>query len=305
MSAESEQVGQTQQSVDWEAVYSRMNSDPGKPQSMGQLRGIVFVGVDGVSTQAEAADVINDACDDGELEHTGEGYVVSGYSDGEGPTEEEESTSTSEPVSPEEGVTEPEETVEVSKKELQELNAKVDALERKATRAADVADVALDALGRLAGFDDEDFVIDDLPEAMQEQNEVVTRNSQVVDEVHEQLDELEETSADGQVSTATRVRQLRRYLVEKAEDRGRNFGMDYNAVQTFFDGKGADISDSWASQLLSKAGASEDGTHSEFYHPAFYTAKNRGGNKQIRVDLEKIGSSSVYRLKNSREREDA
>lgn len=79
--------------VDWEAIFNELGGGPADPQSASQLRGIVFVTVDGVGSQAAAAEFIHGAHDAGALDRVDEGFVVDGYADSadtESPEEDDE-----------------------------------------------------------------------------------------------------------------------------------------------------------------------------------------------------------------------
>ena len=129
---------------------------------------------------------------------------------------------------------------------------------------------------------------DEFAPALREQRVKLDRLDRTIEAVAEQMDELGSPDEQRRWSEHERVHALRQHVVSKNQTG--KYGMDYNDVRTFFDGREAGISKGYANSLIDTA-AEE--------HDAFYVGSSEGGNKQLRVEMRKIGEGSVFQEKNS------
>lgn len=283
--------------VDWEAVFEANGHEPWEPLGNSALR--TYLWIDGYSEdEATAGSILSDAVDAGELEPSQKGFTITGA---DPPQEEHEPTDTepeeesrsSESTTPE--VDTRDESADTSlEKRVSDLEERFDAMSVQNEQLREENALLRQALGAFVSFDSGDVVVDELPAAMREKSRQIGRLSETVSVLGNQLSSLGEFSKNQEPDKDGKILLIRQHLVEETQKRG-TYGMDYNAVHSFLTGMGIDLSPSWASQLLTKAAGEDDGD--DYDHPAFYTSKNAGGNKQLRVDLDKIGADSIFRVK--------
>lgn len=291
---------QTETGINWERIFEEIGNEPYETCPSSQLTLMTSVNVEGVSDQQEAGECILDAVEAGELEQSSSGYTIPGAEPPE--PEHGEAESETENVESDSGTDESEsediqkDADEVAgqlddahshiRNELSEMQEKVDEMHRAVNVQMPMMTTAM---RNLFG----DIAFEDMPEAANELRKQLDQNEEILQEVSDQVDAIDDLTEDKQETTESRVIRLRRYLVEQAEDSGGRFGMNDNAIKSFFQGE---ISRSWASQLLDKAA-----DHEAFTKKTFSDKRP----KQVRVNLDKVPEGSIYRLKNSEESREA
>jgi len=277
--------------IDWRDVFDALGMDPGEPHGSAQVRSAVQVSEPEITNSDEAAEVIKQAVEADELRRDDGGIHVAGYGTTTTDESDEETESTTDESATEDG----DETVEVSADLVERVEQLEEQNEEQAKAIAELRKKNSTLMEALTNFVEPDAgrtVVGELPSKMRDRGDTFERTSETISRVNRLVDEIDEDLGDSdQQTTDGRVMQLRRFLVQQAEEQSNGkFAMDYNAVQTYFNSQPGDsISASWASQLQTKAAQG---------HHAF-SVDSSDGKKKIRVDLDKIDQGSVYRVKNS------
>lgn len=275
--------------INWEDVFDTLGMDPAEAQSTSQVRSAAQIAVAEITNADDAAEAIEEAVDAGELVQDG-GIHVAGFQ----PSPDVEDEGDEQPDEPPEEES-ADETVEVDSDIIERIENLEEQNEQQAKAIAELRQKNSTLMEALTNFVEPDAgrtVVGELPSKMRDRGDTFERTSQTISRVNRLVDEIDEELGDAETQTTDgRVMQLRRFLVQQAERQGNGgFAMDYNAVATYFNSQPGDsISDSWASQLQTKAAQG---------HHAFSVDKS-DGKKKIRVELDKIDQGSVYRLKNS------
>jgi len=283
--------------INWEAIFDSIGNKPWEPVSSSQLALMVSIEADDVDDEQDAGERMLEAVDNGILEKESAGYTIADATPPEPDTNDdttkepdnlEEQHETSENNTQTQAKDTHDDVVDMSRPELEaevrDLRDRMTAVERKVEQFP----AMLAAFRNLLG----DVPIEDLPDAAAQHHDRLERQDDVVREVSDKLTAIDDLTDGRQETTEGRVVQLRRYLVEQAEQSGGTYGMTYNQIHSYFSGE---ISESWASQLQTKV--AED-------HEAFFTKKTSGKTK-VCVNLDKVDERSIYRLKNSGESEEA
>lgn len=268
--------------VDWELVFDFNGLDYGHASRMDIIRALVLS--DEKPKGADEQDVFSEAVEADELEKHDGGFRISGYEpampEPEPEPSEEETTNPS--FSHEKDVSGSEEMVQIPRSELEELR-------ETAERADERVETLIQAFGALTGADESgQIVVDELVAQGRSTGKRVDHMSRTISKVSNQMDSLGELQEDKKLTRKGRVQMLRQHLVEKARSGNGKYAMDYNAVQSYFEGKGHKTSASYASNLLSDAAEG---------HHAFMTRKRDGSNKKVAVDLDKIEEGSFFSVK--------
>lgn len=268
--------------LDWTLVFDNAELDYGHASRMDVIGALILSG-----QKPEGADenrVFSDAVEAGELESHGGGFHIAGYEpavpEPEPEPSEDETTDTD--FSHEKEVSGSEEMVQLTRSEYEELR-------ETAERADERVETLIQAFGALTGADESgQIVVDELIAQGRSTGKRVDHMSRTISKVSNQLDSLGELQEDKKPTRKGRVQMLRQHLVDKARSSNGKHAMDYNAVQSYFEGKGMDTSASYASNLLSDAAEG---------HHAFMTRKRDGSNKKVAVDLDKIEEGSFFSVK--------
>lgn len=266
--------------VDWHRFWDeRGDRDPWEWWGQTKLAALLGVHHDQVQSKEHAQEVLAKAAKTGVLEHqAGKGYRIE-----DPPADGMDETEAPEPA--------PEPAAK--RQTAPDTQAEIAELRRENARLKQRLSAVEQAVGALVAPDKEGVPRDELSTHASRQARRITRTSQAVRKVSDQLDEIGD-SAGSSWSTQERVHALRTHLVRKNEG-DKTYAMDYNAIQSFFAGKEADVSPSWASRLLKRAAEG---------HEAFSVGKSPDGTQRLTVDRHEIADESFYRRKNSAGQED-
>jgi VCBS repeat-containing protein len=268
--------------IDWEVVFDAQDLDYGHAGRMDIIRAVVLSGEKPAGVDEQ--DVFDEAVAGGDLERHDGGFHIAEHepTPPEPEPEPSEESEGSTGFSSKKQLSGADDTVQVPRSYLQELEERAERNERR-------TEVVIQALGALTGADESgQIIVDELVEESRRYGKRFDHMSRTISRVSNQLDSLGELQEDKKPTKEGRIHMLRSHLAEKAHASNGKYAMDYNAVQSFFEGKGYDTSDSYASNLLSEAAEG---------HHAFFIQKRDGSNKKIAVDIEKIEDGSIFSVK--------
>lgn len=278
--------------VDWRSIWDSMNSEPHESLSMTQLAGLVTVYAD-ASDESEAANLIQEAREIGELDHNGSGYVLDSEPEpapdhdreaelkaqdqAENPSPSTEQTRTSNASC---------EEVDVEA-EIGRLDRNIESVHGRLSKIKEQNEVIMKAMVKLAGEDS--AVLDEIPQMMSQRSKEISRMSRTISKVSEQLDGLGQANPKNKrTPKEDRIISIQKGLVKENTKVGSSRWRDVD-IMKYLDGQGVDLAQSTCSNLLNDAAEA---------HEAFRKEKNRDGRKVLAVDLDKIDEASILWPKN-------
>jgi len=283
-------------SVNWRRIWDSMNSEPHESLSMTQLAGLVSVYSD-AKDESEAANLIQEAREIGELDHNGSGYVLESEPEPEPEPaadhdrearlkaqDQAENQSTASEQTRTSSASGEEIDVEA---EIGRLDRNIESVHGRLSQIKDQNEVIMKAMVKLAGEDS--AVLDEIPQLMSQRSKEISRMSRTISKVSEQLDGLgQANSKNKRTPKEDRIISIQKGLVKENTKVGSSRWRDVD-IMKYLDGQGVDLAQSTCSNLLNDAAES---------HEAFTKQKNRDGRKVLAVDLDKIDDASILRPKN-------
>jgi hypothetical protein len=289
--------------VDWESIWDDSSREPFEEIGPSKLASLTFVNTSASDVET-AGEMVNNAVENGELERGDGGYHVAGWETPEETAEDVADETTHEQDDGRNRDNRGSEPTTDAEYEVQAIHNRMDAMSTKISNLEEENRDLKIALATLLEPQSDAVVVSEMHDIARKRGKQLQRTNNIVSKLSKQIEELGDMDSSESKSTKSRVLALRQYLVEQAEDADGSYGMDYNAVHSFFKGE---IGTSWAHTVMTYAAdgqgeETEDGINA---HPAFSIQQGRSGNKQIRVDTDKIDEASILRPKKDREEEEA